>query len=251
VLEKSLSEEAGSREASNNNRDNSLNKGVEEVKIISQCSTNNKSLASAAMYSSIPIPSLQKDSASQEVASQIVEPTVTNPLLKQPESRHRSTRLELADTLRKIRYMIGQAHTNEEIMSTLNLSPATFYRYLAKIHAQDRELFLQQDIGAIEFEAHTLKDKLLRAERWYNKMADDESLGPGYRMQAKYAATDVAMTILKLTNEGLMSVDKVRRFAKTGKMMPQEFPQFYDNVVDALEGRNQIGSSSREEQEAR
>jgi hypothetical protein len=145
--------------------------------------------------------------------------------------------------------LIGQAHTNEEIMSMLNLLPATFYRYLDKIHAQDREIFLQQDIGAIEFEAHTLKDKLIRAERWYNKMADDESIGPGYRMQAKYAATDVAFAILKLTNEGLMSVDKVRRFAKTGKMMPQEFQQLYNDVVDPIDGTLTGSNSSTSRQE--
>jgi hypothetical protein len=219
MLEKSLVEESG-----NNSEDNELEKQEEEK-------TSHHS---------------KESSSSQEIASDVVE-SVTTPLaLKQPKNR--STRLELADTLRKIRHLIGQAHTNEEIMSMLNLSPATFYRHLAKIHAQDRELFLQQDIGAIEFEAHTLKDKLIRAERWYNKMADDESLGPGYRMQAKYASTDVAFAILKLTNEGLMSVDKVRRFAKTGKMMPQEFPQLYDNVVDPLNGTlNGSSSSSRQE----
>jgi hypothetical protein len=232
----------GSREASNKNGDNRLKKEVEEEEI-SQRSTN-KSLASAAMYSYIP--SLQKDSASQEVASEIVEPTVTNSL-KQPEARHRSTRLELADTLRKIRHLIGQAYTNEEIMSMLNLLPATFYRYLAKIHAQDRELFLQQDIGAIEFEAHTLKDKLIRAERWYNKMADDESLGPGYKLQAKYAATDVAVAILKLTNGGLINIDQVRRVANAGRMIPQEFTQLHDNAIDPIDGTLTGSSSSRQE----
>jgi hypothetical protein len=222
MLEKSLVEESG-----NNSEDNELEKQEEEK-------TSHHS---------------KESSSSQEIASDVVESVTTTPLaLKQPKNR--STRLELADTLRKIRHLIGQAHTNEEIMSMLNLLPATFYRYLDKIHAQDRELFLQQDIEAIEFEAHTLKDKLIRAERWYNKMADDESLGAGYRMQAKYAATDVAVAILKLTNDGLINVDKVRRFAKTGTMMPQEFPQLYNDVVDPIDGTltgSSSSSSSRQE----
>jgi len=207
------------KELENNNGNKSKKKVIEKEEENSHHST--KSSPSSAMYAPFPS-SKKKNSSPQEIASDVVvEPTTTNNLhtLKQPQ-RHRSTRLELADTLRKIRYLIGQAYTNQEIMSMLQLSEPTFYRYLAKIHAQDRELFLQRDFEAIEFEVHNIKDKLLRAERWWNKMADDESLGPGDRMHAKFAAADAAMAILKLTSEGLMSVDKVRRFAKTGKMMP-------------------------------
>jgi len=97
---------------------------------------------------------------------------------------HHPTRIELDETLRKISYLVGQAITNQEIITMLELDECTFYRYLAKTHGQDRELFRKQDIEAIEFEAHKLKGKLVRTEGWYNKMSDDESLRLGYRLQA-------------------------------------------------------------------
>jgi hypothetical protein len=140
------------------------------------------------------------------------EPTANPFPVRQPQ-RRRSTRLELADILRKIRHLIGQAYTNHEIISILQLSEPTFYRYMAKIHAQDRELHKQQDREAMEFETHNLKDKLIRAERWWNKMADNESLRPADRMRAKMQAIEVAKVMVKVSNEAVAGTNHRRREA--------------------------------------
>jgi DNA-binding CsgD family transcriptional regulator len=58
----------------------------------------------------------------------------------------RPSKIELAATLRKIRLLLAEGHTNKEIIEMLQLEERTFYRYMARIYEQDR---------------HTLKNKTM------------------------------------------------------------------------------------------
>jgi DNA-binding NarL/FixJ family response regulator len=45
----------------------------------------------------------------------------------------RPSKIQLGATLRKIRHLLAEGHTNKEIIELLQLEERTFYRYMARI----------------------------------------------------------------------------------------------------------------------
>ena len=64
----------------------------------------------------------------------------------------RPSKIELAATLRKIRLLLAEGHTNKVIIEMLQLEERTFYRYMARIYEQDKAYFEKQDNESIATE---------------------------------------------------------------------------------------------------
>jgi DNA-binding CsgD family transcriptional regulator len=167
-------------------------------------------------------PSKKDSSSNQEIASDVVIDTTNNLLTqRQPQQRHRSTRIELANTLRKIRYLIGETYTNEEIMTMLGLSEVTFYRYLRKIHEQDKELFKHLDQEALEFEVHTAREQIARVIRNQDEIANDPKQSIYSRQQADIIKMNAIGAMVKLSIEGAKAIPEIRDILKMGNKLKQ------------------------------
>jgi hypothetical protein len=72
-------------------------------------------------------------------------------------------------------------------------------------------------------------------------------------IDCKSAATDTAIAILKLTNEGIIRIDEIHRFAKTDdKRAPDGYLTskiYVATVLNPIEQRRKIRSSVTEEEE--
>ena len=126
--------------------------------------------------------------------------------------KRRPTKVALNDTLRRIRYLIIEGRSNLEIQDILQLEERTFYRYMAKMHQIDQALFAEEEKKTIKTEIGILKDRLLKAYRWYIAMADNETIKADIRMQARRAALEVAHALARLEIEGPRIIEEERRF---------------------------------------
>jgi hypothetical protein len=125
--------------------------------------------------------------------------------------KRRPTKVGLNDTLRRIRHLMVEGRTNSEIQDLLQLEERTFYRYMAKIHQIDQALFAEQEKKTIATEIAVLKDRLLKAYRWYIAIRDNENINAETRMEAQKGALDVALARAKLEIEGPRIIKEVER----------------------------------------
>ena len=95
---------------------------------------------------------------------------VTNRKSKRP------SKIELSAILRKIRHLLAEGYTNNEIMEALQLEERTFYRYMARIYEQDKAYFEKQDNESIATEIRLAKERMLKSLRRYDVIASNESL---------------------------------------------------------------------------
>lgn len=116
--------------------------------------------------------------------------------------KRRPTKVGLNDTLRRIRHLMIEERSNLEIQNILQLEERTFYRYMAKIHQIDQVLFAEQEKKTITTEIGILKDRWLKAYRWYVAMADNENMKAEFRMEARRDAVDMALALLKVESGG-------------------------------------------------
>lgn len=116
--------------------------------------------------------------------------------------KRRPTKVGLNDTLRRIRHLMIEGRSNLEIQNILQLEERTFYRYMAKIHQIDQVLFVEQERKIMITEVGILKDRWLKAYRWYVAMADNENMKADIRMEAQLNAVDMALALLKAESEG-------------------------------------------------
>ena len=116
--------------------------------------------------------------------------------------KRRPTKVGLNDTLRRIRHLMIEGRSNLEIQNILQLEERTFYRYMAKIHQIDQVLFAKQEKKIMTTEIGILKDRWLKAYRWYVAMADNENMKAEIRMEAQLNAVDMALALLKAEREG-------------------------------------------------
>lgn len=116
--------------------------------------------------------------------------------------KRRPTKVGLNDTLRRIRHLMIEGRSNLEIQNILQLEERTFYRYMAKIHQIDQVLFAEQEKKIMITEVGILKDRWLKAYRWYVAMADNENMKADIRMEAQLNAVDMALALLKAESEG-------------------------------------------------
>ncbi len=124
----------------------------------------------------------------------------------------RPSKIQLAATLRKIRHLLAEGHTNKEIIEMLQLEERTFYRYMAMIYEQDKA-YLQQDNESIATEIRLAKERMLKSLRRLDAMAADETLSPADRIEAERYRNDVVILLAKIETEGPRIVyDTSRRF---------------------------------------
>jgi hypothetical protein len=116
--------------------------------------------------------------------------------------KRRPTKVGVNDTLRRIRHLMIEGRSNLEIQNILQLEERTFYRYMAKIHQIDQVLFAEQEKKIMITEVGILKDRWLKAYRWYVAMADNENMKADIRMEAQLNAVDMALALLKAESEG-------------------------------------------------
>jgi DNA-binding CsgD family transcriptional regulator len=127
--------------------------------------------------------------------------------------KRRPTKVGLNDTLRHIRQLIVEGRSNSEIQNILQLEERTFYRYMAKIHQIDQVLFAEQEKKTLITETGILKDRWLKAYRWYIAMADNENMKADIRMEAQRVAVDIALALLEVEREGPRTIEQGgRRF---------------------------------------
>jgi DNA-binding CsgD family transcriptional regulator len=132
--------------------------------------------------------------------------TITN-ITKRP------SKILLAATLRKIRYLLAEGYTNKEIIEMLQLEERTFYRYMKRIYEQDKAYFEQQDNESIATEIRLAKERTLKSLRRYDAIAADESLSAAERMEAEWCKLDTVITLVRIETEGPRIVhDTSRRF---------------------------------------
>ena len=125
----------------------------------------------------------------------------------------RPSKIELATTLRKIRHLLAEGYTNKEIVEMLQLEERTFYRYMARIYAQDKAYFEKQDNESIATEIRLAKERILKSLRRFDGMAADENLSPADRMEAEKCRVDIVVHLAKIEVEGPRIVhDTLRRF---------------------------------------
>ena len=124
-----------------------------------------------------------------------MQPTVTN-------RSKRPSKIELAATLRKIRHLLAEGYTNKEIIEMLQLEERTFYRYMARIYAQDKAYFEKQDNESIATEIRVAKERTLKSLRRFDAIAADETLSPTERMEAERNRMDVIISLAKIEVEG-------------------------------------------------
>ena len=117
-------------------------------------------------------------------------------------TKRRRTKVGLNDTLRRIRHLIVEGRSNTEIQNTLQLKERTFYRYMAKIYEIDQALFDEQEKKTLITQIGILKDRWLKAYRWYDAMADNENIKADIRMKARQDAAELALALFKLEIEG-------------------------------------------------
>jgi glutamyl/glutaminyl-tRNA synthetase len=95
----------------------------------------------------------------------------------------------------------------------LQLEGRTFYRYMARIYAQDKAYFEKQDNEAIATEIRVAKERMQKSLRRFDAIAADESLSPAERMEAERNRMDVVTILAKIEVEGPRIVrDTSRRF---------------------------------------
>jgi DNA-binding CsgD family transcriptional regulator len=114
----------------------------------------------------------------------------------------RPSKVELAATLRKIRHLLAEGYTNKEIIEMLQLEERTFYRYMARIYAQDKAYFEKQDNESIATEVRLAKERMLKSLRRYDAIAADESLSATERMEAERCRADIVIALVKIEIEG-------------------------------------------------
>jgi DNA-binding CsgD family transcriptional regulator len=122
--------------------------------------------------------------------------TITNRRSKRP------SKIQLGDTLRKIRHLLAEGHTNKEIIEMLQLEERTFYRYMKRIYAQDKAYFEQQDNESIATEIRLAKDRMLKSLRRFDAIAADETLSAYERMEAERNRIGVVIHLAKIETEG-------------------------------------------------
>jgi hypothetical protein len=115
---------------------------------------------------------------------------------------NRPSRMELAFTLRKIRHLLAEGHTNKEIIEMLQIEERTFYRYMARIYEQDKAYFEKQNNESIATEIRLAKERTLKSLRRYDAIAADETLSPTERMEAERNRMDVIISLAKIEVEG-------------------------------------------------
>jgi hypothetical protein len=124
----------------------------------------------------------------------------------------RLSKIELAATLRKIRHFLAEGYTNREIIEMLQIEERTFYRYMARIYAQDKAYFEKLDNESIATEIRLAKERTLKSLRRYDAIAADESLTATERMEAERLRGDIVIALVKIELEGPRIVhDTLRR----------------------------------------
>jgi len=141
----------------------------------------------------------------------------------------RPSKLELAATLRKIRHLLAEGYTNREIIEMLQLEERTFYRYMARIYAQDKAYFEQQDNESIATEIRLAKERTLKSLRRYDAIAADESLSAAERMEAERWRGDIVITLAKIELEGPRIMYETSR-RLYDHQYSQQGPQHLNNV---------------------
>jgi DNA-binding CsgD family transcriptional regulator len=122
--------------------------------------------------------------------------TTVNNRIKRP------SKIELAATLRKIRYLLAEGYTNKEILEMLQIEERTFYRYMKRIYAQDKAYFEKQDNESIATEIRLAKERTLKSLKRYDAIAADESLSAVERMEAERLRGDIVIALVKIEIEG-------------------------------------------------
>lgn len=128
-----------------------------------------------------------------------------------PRSNKRPSKIQLAETLRKIRHLLAEGHTNKEIIEMMQLEERTFYRYMARIYAQDKAYFEKQDNESIATEIRLAKERTLKSLRRYDAIAADESLSAYERMEAERLRGDIVIALVKIELEGPRIVHETSR----------------------------------------
>ena len=122
--------------------------------------------------------------------------------VKTKPTKRRPTKVELNDTLRRMRQLITEGYNNVEIQDTLQLDERTFYRYMNRIHKMDQAIFEEQGKDAVATQIQAFNDRLLRGYRWLVAITENEKMHPRIRMEAQRGALDVAWALIKLKLEG-------------------------------------------------
>jgi DNA-binding CsgD family transcriptional regulator len=115
----------------------------------------------------------------------------------------RPSEIQLAATLRKIRHLLAEGHTNKEIIEMMQLEERSFYRYMSRICEQDKAYFEQQDNESMATEMMRLaKESTLKSLRRLDAMAADENLSAAERLEAEIYRNDVVIILAKIETEG-------------------------------------------------
>ena len=85
---------------------------------------------------------------------------------------------------------------------TLQLEERTFYRYMRRIYAQDKDYFEKQDNESIATEIMVAKERTLKSLRRFDAIAADKSLSAEERMEAERCRGDIVITLVKIEIEG-------------------------------------------------
>jgi hypothetical protein len=114
----------------------------------------------------------------------------------------RPSKIQLAATLRMIRHLLAEGYTNKEIIETMQLEERTFYRYMTRIYAQDKDYFEKLDNEAIATEIRLAKERTLKSLRRFDEIAADKSLSAAERIEAERCRGDIVIALAKIEIEG-------------------------------------------------
>jgi DNA-binding CsgD family transcriptional regulator len=178
-----------------------------KLKNSNQQSSNSGSTLPKATATTGATPTLKKGQVKNNTGEEEEEEEEEEEGAKRTDKR-RPTKVGLNDTLRRIRHLMIEGRSNLEIQNILQLEERTFYRYMAKIHQIDQALFAEEEKKTMTTEIGILKDRWLKAYRWYISMADNENMKADIRMDAQRNAVNMALALLRVEREGLKVIEQ-------------------------------------------
>lgn len=136
--------------------------------------------------------------------------------------------------LNNLRRMIAMGATPTDIKETLQLTHSNYVFYMGKLAKQDKML-LENDknsFNLMNIELTALKDRLYSTIRRCTKIAGDEKVPPGTRLEAEKIICEASLACMKLSIEGPNILRQVPRNIKELATGMKNMPLPEVKVVD-------------------
>jgi AraC-like DNA-binding protein len=125
--------------------------------------------------------------------------------------------------MQRIRNLLVEGYTYDEIIQQLQLAPRTFYRYLAAVFEDDRRL-LAENISDEETlnQMAICRDRLLKQrQNILDQIANNPNADFKARVAAHHLAGEIAAVVMKLYTEAPSMLAQRHRFPRTSLTGPE------------------------------